>query len=109
MSKSITILDVALARGVNEDNMTMGEFDRVGLPLMGGCQRCGACIAAYNASPSMTGYLMCARGCIDEQGFPSVKAYEAWQNYQDALAEALPCTNCNNENCSCHECGFDCF
>ena len=81
--KSITILDVAIAMGANENNLTMGEFDRLGLPMIGGCQRCGACIAAYNASPSKSGYLMCANGCIGEDGFPSVKAYQAWQAWAE--------------------------
>ena len=86
--KTITVLDVAVARGVNEENLTMGEFDRVGLPMLGGCEVCGACIAAYNAAPSTSGLLRCAEGCIGDEGFPSVKAFEAWSEWQDALAEA---------------------
>lgn len=86
--KPITILDVALARGVDPEKLTMGTFAAVGLPLLGGCAHCGACIAAYNASPSKSGYLRCASGCIGDEGFPSVKAFEAWCAYEDALAEA---------------------
>lgn len=89
--KAVTIFDIALSRGVKESEnggISLGEFYRVGLPMMGGCQRCGACIAAYNACPSTTGYLQCASGCIGEDGFPSVKAYEAWQAYVDACQEA---------------------
>ena len=86
--KPITILDIALAKGANPDHLTMGEFDRLGLPMMGGCQTCGATIAAYDASPSTTGYLQCAKGCIGDRGFPTVKAYDAWCAYTDALEEA---------------------
>jgi hypothetical protein len=92
MGKPVTILEVALARGIKSaegsDGYSMGEFDRVGLPMLGGCQVCEACIAAYNACPSTTGYLRCASGCIGDKGFPSVKAFEAWSSYQDALSEA---------------------
>ena len=89
--KAVTILDVALARGVTENadgGMTMGQFDAVDLPMLGGCHVCEACIAAYNACPTTTGYLACSGGCVGDTGFPSVKAFEAWTAYQDALVEA---------------------
>jgi hypothetical protein len=68
---AITVLELAIFRGAKESEggMSGGEIERVGLPFMGGCQRCGACIAAYNASPSTTGYLMCTHGCVDGVGF----------------------------------------
>ena len=62
---SITVLDVAKARGVQEDSegcISAAEFERVGLPFMGGCARCGATIAAYNAAPSRVGFLMSQPG-----------------------------------------------
>jgi hypothetical protein len=88
---SVTILECAIARGAKETpegGMTLGAIEATGLPFMGGCQRCGACIAAYNACPSTTGYLMCAEGCIGDEGFPTAKAFDAWCAYQDALTEA---------------------
>ncbi len=89
--RAVTLLQVAEARGITEGpngGYTLGSFDRVGLPMLGGCKECGACIAAYNACPSRTGYLMCANGCIGDRGFPTVKAFEAWCKYTDALQEA---------------------
>jgi hypothetical protein len=86
--KAITIYDVALARGAKatpDGGLSGSEFDRLGLPMFGGCQMCGASIAAYNASPSMTGYLMCSNACIGDYGFPSVGAYTAWETYQGEL------------------------
>ncbi len=72
---AITILELAIFRGAKESEgggMSGAEIERVGLPFMGGCQRCGACIAAYNAAPSKTGYLMCNSvdsGCIGDDGW----------------------------------------
>lgn len=79
--KPITILDVAKAWGVKEDEhgIPAEEFDRLGLPMLGGCQSCGASIACYNAAPTKTGYLSCANdeGCIDEEiAFFSVEEFE---------------------------------
>lgn len=72
----ITILDLAKFRGVKEGadgSISMGAIEDVGLPLMGGCSICGACIAAYNACPSYSGYLKCSRGCIGCDGFDTVE------------------------------------
>ena len=69
---TITILELAVFRGAKEDadgSMNATEIERVGLPFMGGCQRCAACIAAYNASPSKTGYLMCSKDCVGDSGY----------------------------------------
>ncbi len=77
----LTILDLAyFIENIPEGDGVGGEvFDRLGLPIIGGCQACGATVAAYNACPSTTGYLRCREGCISDLG---------WVNYQEAL-EAL--------------------
>lgn len=72
---AITILQLAIHRGakVAPDGSVNGEdIEAVGLPFMGGCG-CGACIAAYNACPSKTGFIMCASGCIGDYGFDTVE------------------------------------
>jgi len=74
----ITILDLALHRGAKADedgSINGSEFEKVGLPLLGGCELCGACIAAYNACPSKSGYFRCAGedGCIGNSGWESVE------------------------------------
>lgn len=72
----VTILDLAVFRGAQESEsggFTMGAIESTGLPFMGGCARCGACIAAYNACPSRCGYLMCSSGCIGDDGWDSVE------------------------------------
>lgn len=88
MAVPVTVLDVALARGAHEVDGTINgaEFERVGLPIFGGCQGCGATIAAYNAYPSRTGYLRC-RQCIGELGFATAEAFEAYERAQDAPEE----------------------
>ena len=69
---AITVLELAIFRGAKElpnGTFTTREIERVGLPFMGGCGECGACIAAYNAAPSKLGYLMCSNGCIGSNGY----------------------------------------
>jgi hypothetical protein len=82
----ITILQVAEARGAQRDDrggINGAEFERVGLPIIGGCGHCGATVAAYNACPSKTGYLLCASGCIEGDGFETVEEFEAWLKEDD--------------------------
>ena len=92
----ITVLDVLRARlggKLPEGPIPMSLFDDHRLPMLGGCEVCGACIAAYNAAPTRTGYLRCAGfeeepGCTGELGFRTVAVYDAWQALQDAEAAA---------------------
>lgn len=73
---AITVLELAQFRGAKETadgGYTMGSIEDTGLPFMGGCGRCGATVAAYNAAPSKRGYLMCAEGCVGSEGFDSVE------------------------------------
>jgi hypothetical protein len=75
VTKPVTILELAEHRGAKQDEhggINGAEFERVGLPIMGGCQVCGATVAAYNACPSKSGYLRCANGCIGGDGFSDV-------------------------------------
>ena len=76
----ITILDVAKARGVQADAqgcINGAEFDRVGLPIMGGCQVCGATIAAYNSHPGRNGYLIGSCCAAPEDTYSTVQEFEA--------------------------------
>lgn len=75
-----TIYDIAIARGarVVDGAVNGGEFERLGLPMMGGCQVCGATIAAYNSHPARNGYLVgscCANGF---DIFESIEEFELW-------------------------------
>ena len=80
-TQSPTILDIAIARGAKEDDnggINGAEFERVGLPLMGGCQVCNATIAAYNSYPGTNGFLVgscCVEGI---EVFETVDAFETW-------------------------------
>jgi len=101
--RPVTILDLAKYRGVkaNDDgSITGGEFERVGLAIMGGCEVCGASIAAYNAYPCKTGYWRCS-GCL---------SYElAWFDVKQADREIFGedfCPVCGeklDEPCLWHE------
>jgi len=79
----ITILEVAKARGISEDKgglISGAEFDRVGLPMLGGCQSCGACIGPGDAYPSRTGYLQCGDCIYEEIGFETVDEFERFSS-----------------------------
>ena len=85
----ITALDIVKARGAQagkDGSISGAEFHRVGIPMFGGCQRCGASIAAYNAYPSVTGYLQC-EGCIRKDGFKDVEDFEAFISPDDRGCE----------------------
>lgn len=72
----ITVLELAIHRGAkpNEDgSYSTHSIVDTGLPIMGGCYECEACIAAYNACPSKSGYLKCANGCIGNDGYATVE------------------------------------
>jgi len=72
----ITVLDLAKFRGLKEDEngkVSMGAFDDVGLPMMGGCSICGATVTCYNACPSKSGFLKCEKGCIGGDGWETVE------------------------------------
>lgn len=60
----ITILQLAIFRGAQateSGSYTLAAIEATGLPFWGGCKRCGACIAAYNASPTR---IFSARGFL---------------------------------------------
>lgn len=73
----LTILDVAKARGLKEDDrgISMGQIEDLGLPFMGGCQTCGASIACSNAYPSRSGFLRCVDD-IGDEGYDTVEKFD---------------------------------
>jgi hypothetical protein len=77
----ITIHDLAIHRGMTStsdspDRFTGGDYANVGLPIMGGCQGCGATIAAYNSYPTTSGYLSC-HDCVGDTGYETAEAANA--------------------------------
>ena len=80
-----TIYDIAVSWGAVEveGSLNGGEFVALGLPMMGGCQFCGATIAVYNAHPGTNGYLV--GSCCLEWGevFTTVEAFTAWFKSDD--------------------------
>jgi hypothetical protein len=74
-TKAISIHELAVHRGLKTDDSgaySMGDIAMVGLDLIGGCEGCGACIAAYNAYPSKTGNWRCS-DCIGDYGYETVE------------------------------------
>jgi len=64
-------------RALGRRAVTGADYEEAGLPMLGGCEVCGASVAAYNACPSRSGYLRCLHGCVGEDGWESVEeAYE---------------------------------
>jgi hypothetical protein len=81
----VTILEVARARGAkaNDDgSFSGGELARVGFEMLGGCLRCHATIAAYNAHPTRSGYWACG-DCVGGSGFDTAAEFEEWCEHQD--------------------------
>jgi hypothetical protein len=71
----ITVFDLAKFRGVKENldgTVSMGAFMDVGLPMLGGCQSCGASCAAYNMCPTNTGNCSCLDCVHAGNGFETV-------------------------------------
>lgn len=88
----ITILDLAKARGArsNPDGSMSGQaFYDVGLDIMGGCDRCGASIAAYNACPTRSGFWRC-RDCVGPTGFETTAEAEAFLTADDEAEPVTP-------------------
>jgi hypothetical protein len=72
----ITILDYVKSVVGDKDFYTTEDCLASGVDVLGGCQRCSATLAAYNAYPSTTGYWRCA-GCIGGDGFATVADFKA--------------------------------
>lgn len=66
----VTILQLAEFR-IKREPSTGDDFAEAGLQIMGGCERCHASIAAYNACPSKSGNWRCD-DCIGDDGFATV-------------------------------------
>ena len=79
MANMVTVLDCALARGAKEENGIISgkEMQKVRLPMFGGCERCSASLACYNAFPSTSGYLRCEE-CLGNSGFKTTEEFEKW-------------------------------
>jgi hypothetical protein len=77
--KAITVHDVAVAWGAQPqaDGAYLGsEYLDRDLPILAGCEECGATLAPYNAYPSVSGYIRCA-DCLGDGGYESARAFEA--------------------------------
>ena len=84
-TKFVSCLDVAIEKGAKQENGSIcgSEFDRLGIPMLGGCNICGETIGAYNAFPSKDGFLKC-RSCIHiAGGFTSAKEMENFKYEED--------------------------
>jgi len=74
-----SMYDVAVALGAKADpggGMPFGEFIRLGLPTLAGCQGCGATLAPYNSHPGKNGYIV-GSCCAD--------MYEVWDDLEAYL------------------------
>lgn len=70
----ITVLQLAKHR-LGRDAVNGQDFMEAKLPMMGGCYVCGASVAAYNSVPTRSGYIACAKGCVDDSmGYETVEA-----------------------------------
>jgi hypothetical protein len=86
----ITILDYVKSVVGDKDLYTAEDCLASGVDILGGCQRCQASIAVYNAYPSISGYWRCA-SCIGGDGFATVADFTA----HEAIVVAA-CPACGN-------------
>lgn len=56
---ALEIATILACRAGLPEPRTGAEFAAVGIPILGGCFRCGAQLAAYNAHPQHNGYWAC--------------------------------------------------
>ena len=87
----ITILDYVKSVVGDKDLYTAEDCLASGVDIMGGCQRCHAMIACYNAYPSTSGYWRCA-SCIGEDGFATAADFTAHH------ATVVTCPSCGNSD-----------
>jgi hypothetical protein len=71
----VSLLELATAR-LGRVCANGADFEAAQLPIMGGCEVCGATVAAYNAGPSTSGYIRCLNGCIGDDGFATTDEAE---------------------------------
>jgi len=77
----ITIHDLANHR-LKREARTGDDFKEAGLHILGGCKRCEATLASYNAYPSTTGYWLC-KDCIGEdEGFETPEHFASFEKGQ---------------------------
>lgn len=72
----ISIQELANFRLKREASNGQDYWD-AGLDMMGGCQGCGASLAAYNGYPSKSGYWQC-HDCIEASG-------NGWKEVEEAM------------------------
>jgi len=84
-AQPIAVLDLAKHRLVElgiytsetfPEALNGADFEKVGLPIFGGCEVCMASVAAYNAYPTQTGYLRC-EDCTDDLGYATAEEANA--------------------------------
>lgn len=66
---TVTLFELAAHR-LGREPETGADFIEAKLPIYGGCENCGATVAAYNACPSKTGFIRCTQ-CIGGLGWPT--------------------------------------
>lgn len=75
----LSILEIAIAKGAKRDEdgaINGGEFERLGLAMISGCQSCHASLGPWNAYPTTTGYIGCGDCTPQEMGFDTVEAFD---------------------------------
>jgi len=71
----VTVMALATHR-LGRPATSGADYEEAGVPMIGGCQTCGATVAAYNSHPTKTGYISCRDCMTPALGWPT--AEEAW-------------------------------
>lgn len=67
----VTIQELADYR-LGREASTGADYAAAGVAILGGCECCGAGLAAYNAYPARTGWWRCG-SCIADLGWQTVE------------------------------------
>jgi uncharacterized Zn finger protein len=89
----ITILDYVRSQVGDKLYYSAQDFTSNGVEVVGGCERCPAVIAAYNAYPSRSGYWRCAE-CIEDTGYSTAEEYR--ESLPDAIITCPACGEVSN-------------
>jgi hypothetical protein len=79
---ALEIATILASRDGRPEPKSGEDFARYNIPMLGGCQGCGACLAVYNAHPQKNGYWACGECSRDP-----IVTMDDWEETLDGASE----------------------